>query len=141
MNQTIDLTQGQIEQKIKQIKDIDQTEKNIIGMTGLSGNTLIQCLASVRAFAQTIEKETTVYSPLGLILSAIKNAVQPNISLLVSKKEASVYLAVVNILKQVKYLSEYSVDSVRALKATTEYSLQPNSIGIYSRQNKFLGLN
>ena len=71
MNETINNTQEQIDQINEKIKEIDQAEKNITGMTGLSGQTLIQCLASVRAFAQSLQQGTTVYSPLVSILKGL----------------------------------------------------------------------
>ena len=72
MIEQINSLQQQIDNVLARIKDIDNTEKNITGMTGLSGNTLINCLSSVKNFAESLKKGTTVYSPLFKILEGKK---------------------------------------------------------------------
>jgi len=82
MNVKINHTQEQIDLYVEKIKEIDQTEKNVTAMIGLSGKPLIDCLIAVRKFAQTLKPGAIIYSPLVAILSAIQDIVKENIALL-----------------------------------------------------------
>lgn len=124
-----------IQKQIKNLYDkadkIDKQEVNTHNTIGLHGNTLIKCLVSIRTFAETIGGGASAYAPLVSILKGIKAMVQNDVELLSSTTPLHVFIAGNRLLKQVQFLSNYSIGAqpiLRDLQASAHLNYPLNAI-------------
>ncbi|CAF1080857.1 unnamed protein product [Adineta steineri] len=120
--------QQQIDVLHQRIVDLDKKEIDVGNKVGHHGNTLIQCLIEVRTFAKSIKGGASAYAPLVSILNGVKAMIQNDVELLTSTRVSDVFLAGNRLLKQVQFLSNYSLVAGKALQSSAQYNSLANAI-------------
>ncbi|XP_054152701.1 uncharacterized protein LOC128951478 [Oppia nitens] len=124
----------QINKLYKEIDDIDRDALEAYSKYGLQGNTLVDCLISVRTFAKAIKPGASAYSPLYSILTGIKSIVESYVDYLsMGTKKYEIFMAGEMLMRQVEFLSQYNVMAIDIFAPSDQYKEQ--SKGLDSKMN------
>ncbi|XP_054152702.1 uncharacterized protein LOC128951479 [Oppia nitens] len=119
----------QINKLYEEIDDIDRDALEAYSKYGLQGNTLVDCLISVRTFAKSIKPGASAYSPLYSILTGIKSIVESYVDYLsMGTKKYEIFMAGEMLMRQVEFLSEYNVMAIDTFAPSDQYKEQSKGL-------------